>query len=197
MEFVNYVCLFLLVGVAVVFAQTGGQSTGNPSWDPNPHFGSSGGGGGGGGGQQSNNWSAQQGGGGWSSSSQSSNPMMEAASMAAMMGLAGMGGNSGGGSLGGLNNAFGAMSGMMNPMNPMSLMLSMQARTMGDNFNPSPPEVVYTPNQCPSFTTFRQCQINPCPLRCKRYPAARCVTNPCGGCAPEWYQAGNRIIDCD
>ncbi|XP_061180698.1 neurogenic protein mastermind-like [Saccostrea echinata] len=194
MDYVWVISLAVLLGTNFLLAQNQGSSSSNPSWDPNPQFGNSGGGGGGGG-QSGNNWGTQNN--GWSNpSSQSSNPMMEAANMAAMMSLAGMGGNSGGGSMGGMGGmgGLGAMSGMMNPM---SLMLSMQASRMGDNFNPNPPEVVYTPNQCPSFTTFRHCQINPCPVRCKRFPAARCVTNPCGGCAPEWYQGGNRIIDCD
>lgn len=198
----TFFSLTFLVGSTLVIAQSRaqnmwGQSSNNPSWDPNPHFSNSGGGGGGQ--SQGGTWGTQQGGSSWTSSSstssQSSNPMLEAASMAAMMGLGGMGGM-GGGSSGGMGgmSALNAMTGMMNPM---SLMLNMQARSMGDNFNPSPPEVVYTANQCPAFTTFRQCHINPCPIRCKRFPAARCVTNPCGGCAPEWYQGGNRIVDCD
>nr|XP_022308971.1 uncharacterized transmembrane protein DDB_G0289901-like isoform X1 [Crassostrea virginica] len=209
MECLNLFSFIFLGGFTLVLSQSRGQnmwdqnmwgqSSGNPSWDPNPHFSNSGGGGGG----QSGNsgWSAQSGGSSWSnpssnpSSQSSSNAMLEAASMAAMMGLGGMGGgsNSAFGGLGGMGG-LGAMSGMMNPM---SLMLNMQARSMGDNFNPNPPEVVYTANQCPAFTSFRQCHINPCPLRCKRFPTARCVTNPCGGCAPEWYQGGNRIVDCD
>ncbi|XP_052097612.1 serine/threonine-protein phosphatase 1 regulatory subunit 10-like isoform X2 [Mytilus californianus] len=63
------------------------------------------------------------------------------------------------------------------------------------NFNPAPVELLHY--GCPHELPVQQCVVNPCPIRCKRFPMAKCYTNACGGCAPEWIQNGMKIIDCD
>ncbi|XP_063438239.1 uncharacterized protein LOC134719190 isoform X5 [Mytilus trossulus] len=62
-------------------------------------------------------------------------------------------------------------------------------------FNPAPVELLHY--GCPHELPVQQCVVNPCPIRCKRFPMAKCYTNACGGCAPEWIQNGMKIIDCD
>ncbi|KAK3596591.1 hypothetical protein CHS0354_020932 [Potamilus streckersoni] len=108
-----------------------------------------------------------------------------------------MGGSIGGG--GGINAAMTGGGGMGGGMGMLSADLMMWPSNGNWFYASGPIKVGY--RVCPVLAqrvdACGKGPMTPCAPICLRFPAAKCVVNPCGGCFAEWYLNRRRVVDCD